>query len=96
LLKGQLKLNDAGAVDVVDTNGQVRYNEKGDPISVDNLVSEFLTANAHFMSAGPSGAGTQGATGKITPVALDISKLDMKVPEDRKLYAEYRKSAGIQ
>ena len=95
LLKGQLKLNDAGAVDVVDTNGQVRYNEKGDPISVDDLTQEFLTANAHFVSAGPSGAGTQGATGKITPVEFDVSKLDMNNPEDRKKYSEYRKEKGM-
>jgi hypothetical protein len=26
---------------------------------------------------------------------VDISKLDMKNPTDRKIYAEYRKTAGI-
>src|SRR6056300_1619601 len=58
LLKGQVKLNEAGAVDVVDANGQVRYDEKGEPIKVSSLVNEFLTANPHFVQAGPSGSGT--------------------------------------
>ena len=38
LLKGQVRLNEAGTVDVVDQNGNVRYDDKGDPIKVSTLV----------------------------------------------------------
>jgi len=30
-----LKLADDGSVEVLDSNGTVRYNEKADPLSVD-------------------------------------------------------------
>ena len=50
LLKGQLKLNEQGTVDVVDTTtGQVRYNDKGEPVEVETLVTEFLQSNPHFV-----------------------------------------------
>lgn len=92
LLKGSLKLNDAGGVDVVDASGTVRYDDNGNPLSVSTLVNEFLTANPHFRSAGPQGTGTQGAVGRQTGVNIDINKLDMSNPEHRKQYAEWRKT----
>lgn len=96
LLKGQIKLNEAGAIDVVDTNGQVRYDEMGKPIQVSTLVSEFLTANPHFVQAGPSGAGTSNGIGKQPTVDNDISKLDMNKPQDRAQYAEIMKNRGVR
>lgn len=92
LLKGSLKLNDAGGVDVVDASGTVRYDDNGNALSVSALVNEFLTANPHFRSAGPQGTGTQGAVGRQTGVNIDINKLDMSNPEHRKQYAEWRKT----
>jgi hypothetical protein len=98
LLKGQLKLNEAGTVDVIDTKtGQVRYNEKGDPIQVKDLVSEFLQANPHFVQAGPNGAGTgQGVGRQKNLVDNDISKLDMNRPEDRTRYKEIMSARGVR
>ena len=98
LLKAQLKLNETGTVDVVDTNtGQVRYNDKGEPIQVKNLVQEFLQANPHFVSAGPSGSGTGQGTGKQQAVTdNDISKLNMGNPEHREQYRKIMASKGIQ
>jgi len=85
LLRNQLKLNEAGTVDVIDPKtGQVRYNDQGEPIQVKNLVSEFLQANPHFVSAGPTGSGTgQGAGKQQAVIDNDISKLNMNNPEHR-------------
>ena len=97
LLKGQLRLNEAGGVDVVDQNGQVRYDDNGEPLKVSKLVNEFLTANPHFVQAGPSGSGTGQGAGKQDPVVdNDITKLDMSNPEHRKRYASIMRSKGVR
>ena len=97
LLKGQIKLNEAGAVDVVDQNGQVRYDENGQPLKVSTLVNEFLTANPHFVQAGPSGAGTGSGIGKQTPVVdNDVTKLNMANPEHRARYREIMQAKGVR
>ena len=97
LLKGQVKLNEAGAVDVVDANGQVRYDDKGEPIKVSALVNEFLTANPHFVSAGPSGSGTGQGVGKQTPVVEnDVTKLDMNNPTHREQYRKIMNERGVR
>ena len=97
LLKSQLKLNEAGAVDVVDQNGQVRYDDKGEPIKVSSLVNEFLTANPHFVSAGPSGSGTGQGVGRQTPVVEnDVTKLDMNNPTHREQYRKIMNERGVR
>lgn len=97
LLKNQVKLNEAGGVDVVDANGQVRYDDNGSPLSTSVLVNEFLAANPHFVQAGPNGSGTGSGVGKQAPVVdNDISKLDMKNPEHRAQYANIMKSKGVR
>lgn len=97
LLRSQVKLNDAGDVEIVDPKtGQTRYSDAGEHLSVDSLVQEFLTANPHFVSATPSGAGTTSKIGDAgASKSLDITKLDMRNPDHRKLYAAYRKDKGI-
>ena len=92
LLKPNLKLNETGSVEVLDKNGIARYNSKGETLSTDELVEEFLNANPHFVTATPSGSGSVPNVGRNelnTP--LKLSDLDMNNPEDRKRYAEYRK-----
>lgn len=97
LLKGQVRLNEAGGVDVIDNNGQVRYKDNGDALSPGELVQEFLTANPHFVSAGPNGSGTGQGVGKQNAVVeTDVSKLDMKNPAHRDQYREIMKSKGIR
>lgn len=97
LLKGNLKLNEAGVVDVVDDNGNVRYNENGDPLKVSDLVNEFLTANPHFRSPTPRGSGTGSGVGEQKDlVETDISKLDMNNPKHREKYAEAMKAKGVR
>lgn len=97
LLKDQVQMNEAGDVEIVDPKTkQVRYNDKGEHLSVSELVAEFLTANPHFVAATPSGAGTTSKVGDAgSSEKFDITKLDMSRPEDRKIYAEYRKQQGI-
>lgn len=90
LLAAQVKLEDGEPV-VLDNKGSVRYDDNGRPVSVDVLVKEFLEQNPHFVRATPgttnskSSNPTGGSDSKV-----DFSKLDMKNPEHRALYAKAR------
>lgn len=97
LLKNQVRLNETGEVEVVDAKtGQTRYGEDGTHFTIDGLVKEFMTANPHFVAAGPQGSGTTSRKGESgAGETLDINKLDMKNPADRQKYAQYRKQQGI-
>jgi len=94
LLKSNLRLAESGEVEVLDEKGTVRYSDKGQPFRVEDLVKEFLDTNPHFKAAGPSTTQSKSNVNQSRE-KLDISKLNMSNPADRKLYAEYRKSAGI-
>ena len=96
LLKSNLKLNEAGGVDVVDAQGKVRYDDNGNPVAVSTLVNEFLSANPHFQQAGAQGSGTQGAVGKQQNVDLTLEQLDMKNPAHRQKYKEMMKAKGVR
>lgn len=96
LLKSNLKLNEAGGVDVVDAQGKVRYDDNGDAVKVSQLVNEFLSANPHFQQAGAQGSGTQGAVGKQQNVDLTLEQLDMKNPAHRQKYKEMMKAKGVR
>ena len=63
LLKHHVRLAEDGTVEITDSNNAPRYNDKGDLLSVNEAVSEFLTANPHFMRASAGGSGSQGNTG---------------------------------
>jgi len=92
LLKPNIKLNDDGRVEILDENKNTRYNSKGEPISIDEVVSEFLTQNPHFQSATPSGSGSVANVGKVNPKPFNIGALDMAKAEDRAKYADYKKA----
>jgi len=66
LLKGSTRLSEDGTVEVLDGNGTPRYNDKGDLLSVDEMVTEFLTTNPHFVRASAGGSGSQGNVGGST------------------------------
>jgi len=98
LLKDQIRLGDAGQVEVLDSQGNVRYREDGQQMSGEDLVHEFLKANPHFVSAGPTGSGSQGAIGNTNVQQagkVDLSKLNMNDPGDRAIYKKHMKSLGI-
>lgn len=96
LLKSQVRLGEDGHVEVLDDKGAVRYNpESAAPFTVEELVGEFMRQNPYYQSPGPSGSGSKSNMVSDTPKKLNLQELDMKNPEHRKMYAEYRKSVGI-
>jgi hypothetical protein len=66
LLKGKTRLAQDGTVEVLDANGTPRYNDKGELLSVDDMVTEFLTVNPHFVRASQGGSGSMGNAGGNT------------------------------
>jgi hypothetical protein len=95
LLVNNVRLNDNGDVEVVDSKGSVRYTDKGEALGVEDLVREFIDSNPHFKLANPSTTNTRSNISDVSAKKLDVSKLDMSKPEHRKLYAEYRKTNGL-
>ena len=95
LLAQNVRLNSEGEVEVVDEKGSVRYNDKGEPVAVEELVRGFLDSNPHFKMASPSTTNTRTNISSVSAEKLDISKLNMSNPEHRKLYAQHRKSLGL-
>ena len=91
LLKDAIKLNDDGRIEILDNNSNIRYNEKGNLLTIEERVKEFLDANPHFRQGSKSGSGSQSAIEGKTVKPFNIQDLDMGKPEDRAKYAEYRK-----
>jgi len=91
LLKEEVKYTDDGRIEVVDNNSNVRYNAKGELLTIEDRVKEFLDSNPHFRKGSLSGSGSQSAVGGQTVKPFNIQDLDLTKPEDRKAYAEYRK-----
>lgn len=75
LLKNKVKLSDDGVVEVLDDSGSPRYTDDGTPMQVDALVSDFLTANPHFVRATPSGTGSKGAAGGSTQKPSSVADM---------------------
>ena len=95
LLAQNVRLNSEGEVEVVDEKGSVRYNDKGEPVAVEELVRGFLDSNPHFKMASASTTNTRSNISGGSAEKLDVSKLDMRNPEHRKIYAEHRKKNGF-
>ena len=96
LLKDNVRLNEEGKAEILDKDGTTRYNKEGKPLSIDEFVSEFITQNAHFQVATPSGSGSVSNLGKVNAQTFNLSDLDMNNPDDRKKYAELRKQRNAQ
>jgi len=96
LLRNSVRVGEAGDVEVVDERGQVRYNDSGEPMRVDELVKTFLDTNPHFVSAGPATTASRNSIQSQSAQPLDVTKLDMSNPEHRQIYKEYRKTQGLR
>ena len=97
LLKSEVQLSDDGRTEILDNNGNVRYNSKGQPLSIEERVKEFLDSNPHFRQGSLSGTGSQSAIGGNSQKPVSIGDLDLNNPADRKIYAELRKAkAGFR
>jgi hypothetical protein len=91
LLKDEVKYTDDGRIEIVDNNSNVRYNTKGELLTIDDRVKEFLDANPHFRQGSLSGSGSQSSVEGKTVKPFNIQDLDMSNAEDRAKYAKYRK-----
>ena len=99
LLKHEVNYNDDGRVEILDNNKNIRYNSKGELLTIEDRVNEFLDANPHFRKGSLSGTGSQSSIEGKTVKPFNIQDLDMSNAEDRQKYAEYRKqrdSGAIQ
>jgi hypothetical protein len=97
LLKSEIQLSDDGRTEILDNNGNVRYNAKGQPLSIEERVKEFLDSNPHFRQGSLSGSGSLSAIGGNSQKPVSIGDLDLNNPADRKVYAEMRKAkAGFK
>jgi hypothetical protein len=90
LLSSNVRLGAEGEVEVVDTTGAVRYKDNGTPLAVEDLVREFLDSNPHFVQPTPSTTNTRSNIQQGASANIDISKLDMRNPDHRRLYAQSR------
>jgi hypothetical protein len=95
LLKGGLRLNEEGEVEVIDTKtGQTRYNSKGKPVDVETYVKEFLDNSPHFVAAGAATTNTQGNVNKNANQTIDLANLDMTRADHREIYKQ-AKAKGL-
>ena len=91
LIKDEVKLSEDNRIEVLDNNSNIRYNSKGELLSIEDRVQEFLDANPHFRQGSLSGQGSQSSIGGKSQKPFKIDELNMNNPEDKKRYAEYRK-----
>lgn len=95
LLKPSIKLNSDNEVEVLDTRGQVRYNDRGELFGVDDLVREFLDSNPHFVQPTPSTTSSRSTITHQGSGPIDLTQLDFKNPEHRKIYADAKKNGQL-
>ena len=89
LLKSQIRLGDGGAAEVLDTDGNVRYNtDTAMPYTIDELVQEFVTEHSYMRSAAPAGTGSVGNAAHTTSREVELKDLDMSNPDHRRIYKE--------
>ncbi len=99
LLKNSVNYNDDGRIEILDNNKNIRYNPKGELLTIEDYVKEFLDANPHFRKGSLAGTGSTSSIEGKTVKPFNIQDLDMSKAEDRQKYAEYRKqrdSAPVQ
>lgn len=94
LLKEQVRLNTDGNVLVYDGD-QPRYNDNADPMTLDELVTEFLDGNQYFRSAGPSGTGSNSNTAQPRNQEVNLADLDLTNPAHRQIYKKWRAEGKI-
>ena len=91
LMKNNIKLSDDNRIEILDKHNNIRYNDKGELLTIEESVKEFLDANPHFSKGSLSGVGSQSSVEGKSVKPFNIQDLDMSKAEDRQKYAEYRK-----
>jgi len=93
LLQSRVRLSDDGEVQVLNDRNEVMYDtDNATPVSIDNLVNNFLDSSPHFLRAGPSGSGSTGNVGESVDTETDISSLYLSDPTQRAIYAKLKRS----
>ena len=77
LLKDEVKYTDDGRIEIVDNNSNVRYNTKGELLTIDDRVKEFLDANPHFRQGSLSGSGSQSSVEGKTVKPFNLQGLGL-------------------
>ena len=93
LVSPAIKRLEDGSLAILNAEGQKRINAKGQPMSVQEYVGEFLAANPHLVKAGGGpgggshGAGPGGPTGSVKFDSVEAVK-DMSDEDFDKAMAE--------
>ena len=96
LLKASVRLDPNGSVTVVDSEGNPRYTDSADPMSVTDLVEDFLSVNTYYRSAGPQGTGSQSNTNvKSSTQSVELSQLDLSRPDHREVYRKMKQEGKL-
>ena len=77
LLKSEVNYNDDGRVEILDNNKNIRYNSKGELLTIEDRVKEFLDANPHFRKGSLSGSGSLNSVEGKAVKPFNIADLDM-------------------
>lgn len=91
LLANGVRLGEGGDVEVLDKEGNVRYDDSGKAFTVDSYVKEFLDSNPHFVQPGSSTTNTKtNIAPKSSKGSFALGDLDLTNPEHRRMYKEAR------
>ena len=91
LTKDKVRYTDDNRIQILDNNNNIRYNSKGELLTIEESVKEFLDANPHHRQGSLAGSGSQSALEGKTVKPFNLRDLNFDNPEDKKRYAEYRK-----
>lgn len=96
LIKGNIRLNDDGEVEVIGNDGTVRYDDSGRPVTVDVLVREFLDSNPHFAMSTPATTNSRSnVANNSTSGQFDLSQLDLSRADHRELYRQAKQKGLV-
>jgi len=95
LLRESVKLDAGGNAVITDNDGAIRYTDDAVPMSVEQLVSEFLDSNTFYRAAGPAGADSNGNATITSKQKFDLGSLDMTNPEHRKIYKDMKMAGKL-
>lgn len=94
LLREQVRLDSDGKVVIMDGDN-VRYNDDSEPMTVSQLVSDFLDTNTYFKAAGPSGTDSTSNTATNDNQKVTLADLDMNRPEHRDIYRKWKQEGKV-
>ncbi len=83
---------------IVDDKGGARVNGKGDPLTIDELLTEMKSSEKlgrAFKASGSSGGGSApggGSNPKLTPAGVPKSWAEAKTPEDKAKFIAHQKT----